>query len=322
MFPSESSEPSENPTASEEPSDYPTVSEEPSENPTISEEPSESPSLGDSEPTEFPTRFGSTTDAPTTGIDEQSIFEIICDPSNRNVLGVLCQLVQLFPELSQALGRDPGESVIDREIIVGRVNRFFNLSGRKLEGDIGNHGLVSAALNREKEKRSNNFQRSIGEGLVLDNGLNSGYRGKAIRIDLLTMFAPTNVAFFTLPASTLENLMDPTNQIQLENLLKFHIIENEVKYEKLFCGTNQSMTNGKKTTTRCKNGFKYQVGPGNLKTREPEIVFANEFSINGVIHVIDEVILPKSLKPPDAPTKSPTKPPTIAPIAPTPAPVA
>ena len=234
----------------------------------------------------------------------------------------MCQLVQLFPELSQALGRDPGESVIDREIIVGRVNRFFNLSGRKLEGDIGNHGLVSAALNREKEKRSNNFQRSIGEGLVLDNGLNSGYRGKAIRIDLLTMFAPTNVAFFTLPASTLENLMDPTNQIQLENLLKFHIIENEVKYEKLFCGTNQSMTNGKKTTTRCKNGFKYQVGPGNLKTREPEIVFANEFSINGVIHVIDEVILPKSLKPPDAPTKSPTKPPTIAPIAPTPAPVA
>ena len=91
------------------------------------------------------------------------------------------------------------------------------------------------------------------------------------------------------------------------------------------------MVNGLFTTIKCKkDGSVLVVGTGNMPLDAPRIVKKNIKAKNGVIHVVDKVILPETLEPPvptkaptHAPTKAPTHEPTRAPVfgKPTPKPV-
>lgn len=102
-----------------------------------------------------------------------------------------------------------------------------------------------------------------------------------------TVFAPTDAAFKKLPKGTLESLLKPENKEKLTAILTYHVIPGKVKAEdvlKLKNGTKVKTVNGKSVTISNKHGVKVD----NARVTKTDIECSN-----GVIHVIDSVILPK-----------------------------
>ncbi|NDK55079.1 fasciclin domain-containing protein [Pontibacter fetidus] len=99
-----------------------------------------------------------------------------------------------------------------------------------------------------------------------------------------TFFAPTNEAFAALPAGTLEGLKQRGNKFELTNLLQSHIIPKRVASSEMKNNMKlQTAHNGEVTVER--NGNALKVGGANVITMD---VGAS----NGIVHVIDKVLLP------------------------------
>ncbi len=110
----------------------------------------------------------------------------------------------------------------------------------------------------------------------------------------LTLFAPSNEAFEHLGDEMLANLLeDPTGE--LKDILRYHI-SDEIYFESdLYCDreidTLRGDTSDDSTTTKCKARGAYQKGKGNKKPY-PRISHTDMVTCNGVVHVVDNVILP------------------------------
>ena len=101
-----------------------------------------------------------------------------------------------------------------------------------------------------------------------------------------TVFAPTDEAFAQLPNGTLESLLKPENQSQLRDILTYHVAPGRVDAQTAF-GLDQATTvNGQRALISTENG---QLSIGNAK-----IVITDLKCSNGIIHVIDSVLLPNS----------------------------
>ncbi len=100
-----------------------------------------------------------------------------------------------------------------------------------------------------------------------------------------TVFAPTNEAFNSLPAGTVENLLKPENKAALIKVLTYHVVPGKVYSKDLTHGMKASTAQGTDVTITLKDG-KAMVNEANVITTDIE-------ASNGVIHVIDKVILPK-----------------------------
>ncbi len=99
-----------------------------------------------------------------------------------------------------------------------------------------------------------------------------------------TVFGPTNAAFDKLPAGTLDNLLKPENQADLKNILEYHTYVGVLKTDYLQDGQSFEMVNGGKISIT-KKGDKIIInGKATISACIP--------TSNGVIHVIDEVLLP------------------------------
>jgi len=98
-----------------------------------------------------------------------------------------------------------------------------------------------------------------------------------------TVFAPNNAAFAKLPPGTLEDLLKPENKQQLAGILKNHVIKGKVTSAEVKSGTVKTL-DGKKVEIAVENG---RVGFGGAK-----VIAADIEASNGVIHVIDAVVLP------------------------------
>ncbi len=99
-----------------------------------------------------------------------------------------------------------------------------------------------------------------------------------------TVFAPTDAAFAALPAGTVENLLKPENKAQLVAVLTYHVIAGKVMSTDLSDGMKAATVQGSEVTITTTGGVK--VDAANVTTADIE-------ATNGVIHVIDAVILPK-----------------------------
>lgn len=98
-----------------------------------------------------------------------------------------------------------------------------------------------------------------------------------------TVFAPTDAAFAALPAGTVENLLKPENKDQLVAVLTYHVIPGKVMSTDLSEGLKAATVQGGEVTVTLDGGPK--VNGANITT-------ADIAATNGVIHVIDAVILP------------------------------
>ena len=104
-----------------------------------------------------------------------------------------------------------------------------------------------------------------------------------------TVFAPTDDAFGNLPAGTVEGLLDDLDA--LTDILLFHVVEGRVFANDLSCGTRVKMVNGDFSLTKCVHGNVFQRGPGNTQLK-PKIVDVDIEACNGVVHVVNNVLLP------------------------------
>ena len=99
-----------------------------------------------------------------------------------------------------------------------------------------------------------------------------------------TVFAPTDAAFAKLPAGTVESLLKPENKEKLAGILTYHVVPGKVMAADVKSGKVKTV-NGKELDVKAWSG-KVSVDGANVTTSD---VAAS----NGVIHVIDTVVLPK-----------------------------
>jgi uncharacterized surface protein with fasciclin (FAS1) repeats len=115
--------------------------------------------------------------------------------------------------------------------------------------------------------------------------------GEALTTGTFTVFAPTDDAFAALPAGTVEGLLDDIDA--LTNILLFHAVaDKKVKSCNLRCNGMVEMANGGMSETVCKDGSKFQTGAGNSDDKMPKIATADIMACNGVVHVVNQVLLP------------------------------
>ncbi|SEL63112.1 Uncaracterized surface protein containing fasciclin (FAS1) repeats [Roseovarius azorensis] len=99
-----------------------------------------------------------------------------------------------------------------------------------------------------------------------------------------TVFAPTNEAFAALPAGTVENLLKPENKDQLTAILTYHVVPGKVMSGDLSNGMTATTVQGTDVTIMTEGGVTVQGA---------NVTAADIEASNGVIHVIDAVILPE-----------------------------
>jgi uncharacterized surface protein with fasciclin (FAS1) repeats len=101
-----------------------------------------------------------------------------------------------------------------------------------------------------------------------------------------TVFAPTDAAFAKLPAGTVESLLKPENKAQLVKILTYHVVPGKTMSDALA---------GKKLDAKTVEGGMLSIDAtmGGVSVNGAKVVTADVVADNGVIHVIDSVVLPK-----------------------------
>jgi len=103
-----------------------------------------------------------------------------------------------------------------------------------------------------------------------------------------TVFAPTNAAFDKLPKGTLDELMKPEKKGDLQNILQYHVTTSSLKADYFKDGQTIGMVNGDNVTVSVKDG---KIVLNNSAT-----IVASIQASNGMVHVIDGVLLPPAKK--------------------------
>lgn len=100
-----------------------------------------------------------------------------------------------------------------------------------------------------------------------------------------TVFAPTNAAFAALPAGTVETLLKPESKADLTGILTYHVVAGSLKAADLTDGQKLKTVNGAELTVSIKDG-KVMIDGANVTA-------ADLVAGNGVVHVLDAVVMPK-----------------------------
>lgn len=100
-----------------------------------------------------------------------------------------------------------------------------------------------------------------------------------------TVFAPTNAAFEKLPKGTVESLLTPEKKADLTGILTYHVVAGAFKAADLTDGQMIKTVNGKE--------LKVTIKDGKVMINGATVTAADLVAGNGVVHVIDAVVLPK-----------------------------
>ena len=103
-----------------------------------------------------------------------------------------------------------------------------------------------------------------------------------------TVFAPTDEAFAKLPAGTLEELLKPANKMKLQRILTYHVVAGKVMAADVVKLQSAKAVSG--------DTIAIAASGGNVTVDAARVVKTDIGASNGVIHVIDSVILPKDKK--------------------------
>jgi uncharacterized surface protein with fasciclin (FAS1) repeats len=98
-----------------------------------------------------------------------------------------------------------------------------------------------------------------------------------------TVFAPTNTAFAALPEGTVASLLKPENKAELVKILTYHVVPGRVEANDLSSGKIASVQGGR---------ISVSVSSGAVRINDALVVSADNRALNGVVHIIDRVILP------------------------------
>ena len=100
-----------------------------------------------------------------------------------------------------------------------------------------------------------------------------------------TLFAPTDAAFAKLPEGTLDSLLEPENKAKLAGILTYHVVAGKVMAADVVTMTEAKTVNGQM--------LRISTTGGKVTVDEANVVKTDIECSNGVIHVIDAVVLPE-----------------------------
>src|SRR5258705_9477545 len=106
-----------------------------------------------------------------------------------------------------------------------------------------------------------------------------------------TVFAPTNAAFGKLPAGTVDNLVKPENKPTLTKILTYHVVAGKLEASDLTDGKKLKTVEGEELTVKKADG---KVTIVDAKGGSSTVTISNVNQSNGVIHVVDTVLMPAS----------------------------
>src|SRR5579862_2638573 len=101
-----------------------------------------------------------------------------------------------------------------------------------------------------------------------------------------TVFAPTDEAFNKLPAGTVETLLKPENKEKLRSILLYHVVAGDLTAAKVMKMSSAKTLDGQELTL--------MVNDGTVMVNDAKVIKADVMASNGVIHVIDTVLIPKN----------------------------
>ena len=113
-----------------------------------------------------------------------------------------------------------------------------------------------------------------------------------------TVFAPVNNAFEDLPAGTVENLLKPENKSTLGSVLTYHVLPGKVTYDDLIAAIKKGKGKSSMKTVQGQELTFMMNGMHNITVKDATGSMANittydVMQSNGVIHVLDKVVMPK-----------------------------
>lgn len=100
-----------------------------------------------------------------------------------------------------------------------------------------------------------------------------------------TVFAPTDDAFAKLPEGTLQDLLRPENKAKLQSILTYHVVSGKVMAKDVTTMSSAKTVNG--------GSFQISQRDGSVMVDNAKVIKTDVMASNGVIHVIDTVIIPK-----------------------------
>jgi uncharacterized surface protein with fasciclin (FAS1) repeats len=106
-----------------------------------------------------------------------------------------------------------------------------------------------------------------------------------------TVFAPTNAAFGKLPAGTVETLVKPESKATLTKILTYHVVPGRLEASSLTDGKKLKTAEGEDLTVKLRDGKVWIV---DAKGGTSMVTISNVNQSNGVIHVVDTVLMPAS----------------------------
>ena len=106
-----------------------------------------------------------------------------------------------------------------------------------------------------------------------------------------TVFAPTNTAFGKLPAGTVDTLVKPESKATLTKILTYHVVPGKLEGSSLTNGKKLKTVEGEELTVKLADGKVWIV---DAKGGAAAVTIANVNQSNGVIHVVDTVLMPAS----------------------------
>jgi uncharacterized surface protein with fasciclin (FAS1) repeats len=105
------------------------------------------------------------------------------------------------------------------------------------------------------------------------------------------VFAPTNAAFGKLPAGTVDTLVKPESKATLTKILTYHVVPGKLNAADLKDGQKLKTVEGEELTVKASDG---KVMIVDAKGGSSTVTIADVNQSNGVIHVIDTVLMPKA----------------------------
>jgi uncharacterized surface protein with fasciclin (FAS1) repeats len=106
-----------------------------------------------------------------------------------------------------------------------------------------------------------------------------------------TVFAPTNTAFGKLPAGTVDTLVKPENKATLTKILTYHVVPGKLAASDLKDGMKLKTAEGEQLSVKLQDGKTWIV---DAKGGTSMVTISNVNQSNGVIHVVDTVLMPAS----------------------------
>ena len=180
------------------------------------------------------------------------------------------------------------QTVFGQEVAISAVDGKVQVDSAKVvKADIlTTNGVIHVIDSVMLPKDIVDLASSVGSFTTLVTALKAANLVSTLKGDgPFTVFAPTDAAFAKLPESTLKSLLLPENKAKLQSILTYHVVSGKVMAADVVNLKTAPTVNGKSASVSAKNG---QVMIDKARVVKTDII-----ATNGVIHVIDAVILPQ-----------------------------